>query len=82
MALWATIVMSTGYAFMTLTTPSEEQLYASLSPDLKRQFDREREGMRKANDKRLESIMRDRNLDRPAWMTGPDIKKPEYAKKE
>lgn len=70
MTLWTIIVMGTGYGFMSLTTPSQSQLYDSLSPELRRQFDREKEGRRRENDRQLAEIFERRNWDRPAWITG------------
>lgn len=69
--LWAGITMSTGYAFMTLTTPSETQLLASLSPSLRREYERDREAQRKRNDAALQRVFEERNIDRPAWIVEP-----------
>lgn len=55
--------------FMTLTTPTDEDIYARLSPELRRQFDREREKRRRDNDAALQQVFDQRNLDRPAWRT-------------
>ena len=74
MVLWATIIMVTGYSFMRFTTPDQDQLYNQLSPELRRQFDRERAATRKLNDERLERMFKESKLDRPAWMTQPATK--------
>lgn len=54
---------------MRFTTPTDDQIYARLSPELKRQFDRERAKRREDNDRSFQQIMDQRNLDRPAWRT-------------
>lgn len=54
---------------MVLTTPNDEQLLARLSPDLRRQFEREREARRRENDAALQQVFDQRNLNRPAWRT-------------
>ncbi|KAF8162920.1 hypothetical protein B0H34DRAFT_693446 [Crassisporium funariophilum] len=38
-ALWTTALTGTGYLLMKATTPSEEQLYNSMAPDLRRKVD-------------------------------------------
>ena len=61
--------MTVGWGFMRFTTPTDQQIYDRLSPDLKRQFDREKERRRQDNDAKFEQMMSIRNLDRPAWRT-------------
>lgn len=54
---------------MHFTTPTDEQIYERLSPELRRQFDREKKKRREDNDKSLQQVFDQRNLDRPAWRT-------------
>lgn len=54
---------------MRYTTPTDDEIYARLSPELRRQFDRERKARRQENDRSLQQVFDQRNLDRPAWRT-------------
>ncbi|BFZ58530.1 hypothetical protein PYCC9005_005593 [Savitreella phatthalungensis] len=69
MAMWGGITMAVGWAFMRFTTPNDAQIYDRLSPELKRQFDREKERRRQLADVQFQQMMGQRNLDRPAWRT-------------
>lgn len=83
MALWGGITMLVGWAglsssrcselilqgFMRFTTPTQDQIYARLSPELRRQYDREHAVRRAQNDSALQQVFDQRNLDRPAWRT-------------
>ena len=77
MVLWGTITMGVGWSFMRFTTPTDEDIYQRLSPELRRQYDREKDSRRKANDASLQQVFDMRNLDRPAWRTDvpADLKK-------
>lgn len=58
---------------MRFTTPTQEQIYERLSPELRRQFDREKKKRREDNDKSLQQMFDNRNLDRPAWRTDTPV---------
>ncbi|GAA5987305.1 hypothetical protein JCM11641_002677 [Rhodosporidiobolus odoratus] len=69
-ALLLTAAITTiGYGVMALTTPTEEQFYASLSPDLKKKVDEQRRivsGAKEANE-RLEAIRAQAKEDKPVF---------------
>lgn len=69
MVLWTAIIMTTGYGFMKLTTPTEAQIYERLSPALRKQFDNEKELRRSNNEMSLKQMFEQSKLDRPAWRT-------------
>ncbi|GAA6044349.1 hypothetical protein JCM8097_002780 [Rhodosporidiobolus ruineniae] len=82
-ALFVTAAITTiGYGIMALTTPTEEQFYNSLSPDLKRKVDEAKRvkaamiEQEKANGKlpfneRLEQIKAQASQDRPVFAEEP-----------
>ncbi|EOR00655.1 Assembly factor CBP4 [Wallemia ichthyophaga EXF-994] len=41
-AFWSSVIMGSGYGLMVGLTPSDEELYNKLSPDLKRKVDHNR----------------------------------------
>ncbi|GAA5853963.1 hypothetical protein JCM8547_008171 [Rhodosporidiobolus lusitaniae] len=75
--LMTVAITGLGYGIMSLTTPSEEQFYASLSPDLKRRVDehkRLRQAQEEAN-QRLRAIQAQAKEDKPVFAETPQAKK-------
>ncbi|GAA5842156.1 hypothetical protein JCM11251_006542 [Rhodosporidiobolus azoricus] len=71
------VITSLGYGIMSLTTPSDEQFYNSLAPDLKRKVDeakRVQAGAKEQTD-RLAAIRAQAQQDRPVFADELDSKK-------
>ncbi|SCZ87316.1 BZ3500_MvSof-1268-A1-R1_Chr2-2g04782 [Microbotryum saponariae] len=69
------LVTALGYGIMAATTPTDEQFYNSLSPDLKKKVDdaRRKGGVAQANEEHLKSIQASAQDDKPVWAT-TDVK--------
>ncbi|GAA96429.1 uncharacterized protein L969DRAFT_94523 [Mixia osmundae IAM 14324] len=66
-------IMGLGYAVMKLTTPTADQFYDRLAPDLKRKVDEQRalaaaENARKST---LDKIKQSANEEKPIWAQDP-----------
>ncbi|GAA5884109.1 hypothetical protein JCM6882_002143 [Rhodosporidiobolus microsporus] len=63
------VITSIGYGIMALTTPSEEQFYNSLAPDLKRKVDEAKrlQAGAQAQNERLAAIRAQADQDRPVF---------------
>ncbi|ORY86718.1 hypothetical protein BCR35DRAFT_302448 [Leucosporidium creatinivorum] len=67
--LFTGAVTGLGYGIMYLTTPTDQQFYDSLAPDLKRKVDENRALQRRGMEQReaLERIKKSAELDKPVW---------------
>ncbi|PWZ01482.1 hypothetical protein BCV70DRAFT_74735 [Testicularia cyperi] len=65
------VIIAVGYAIMKATTPTDQQFYDSLSPDLKRQVDNQRlAAQRKAAYAEQLKRARDQDDSGPVWAEG------------
>jgi len=70
-AFWSTVIIGSGYGIMKFTTPTAEQLYDELAPDLKRQVDERREARKRGElQQRAEQAVKDGSTG-PVWATTP-----------
>lgn len=68
-------IVMTGVLLFKYTTPTEEELINSLSPELRAQYEREK-GLRRREQEELIKIVKQTSASNdPIWMTGP-IKSP------
>ncbi|CAD6893910.1 unnamed protein product [Tilletia controversa] len=65
-------IIGVGYAVMKATTPTEQQFYDALSPDLKRQVDHHREAAKRkaALQEQLERAKTGEADSAPVWAAG------------
>ena len=69
------LIIGTGAVLFKYTTPTDEQLIAALSPELRLQYEKERK-LRQAEQQELMKIVQETaNSSNPIWKTGP-IKSP------
>ncbi|KAM0755089.1 hypothetical protein T439DRAFT_353035 [Meredithblackwellia eburnea MCA 4105] len=64
-------VTGVGYAIMAATTPSEQQFYDSLAPDLKRKVDESKKfkQIQLEKQQQLEAIHKSAESEKPVWST-------------
>jgi hypothetical protein len=68
-------IVMTGVLLYKYTTPTEEQLINSLSPELRAQYEREKGLRRKEQEELMKIVQQTAASNDPIWMTGP-IKSP------
>ncbi|GAA5908407.1 hypothetical protein JCM5296_005923 [Sporobolomyces johnsonii] len=75
-------ITAVGYGIMALTTPTEQEFYDRLSPDLKKKVDEQRrlsagyrDQLAKESQQRLETITASAKNDAPVWADDMDPKK-------
>jgi hypothetical protein len=68
-------IVMTGVLLFKYTTPTEEQLINSLSPELRAQYEREKGLRRKEQEELMKIVQQTAASNDPIWMTGP-IKSP------
>ncbi|KAL8277279.1 hypothetical protein RQP46_010348 [Phenoliferia psychrophenolica] len=66
------VITAIGYGIMSLTTPSEQQFYDRLAPDLKAKVDRSRaaQAEAKARADQLAAINNSAEEGKPVWTSG------------
>ncbi|CDR40463.1 CYFA0S05e00826g1_1 [Cyberlindnera fabianii] len=69
------VIILTGVLLFKYTTPTEEQLIASLSPELRSQYEKEKGLRRREQEELIKIVKQTAASNDPIWMTGP-IKSP------
>lgn len=64
-------IIGFGYLLMKYTTPSDDELIAKLSPELRAKYEEQKEAKREQNRLIYERIQREGYSDKPAWMNEP-----------
>jgi len=67
-------VLGVGYMIMKATTPTPEQTYAAMAPDLRRKVDANRAArlaMENATKKQVDAQLNDLDAQKPVWADPP-----------
>ncbi|ODV95131.1 hypothetical protein PACTADRAFT_16669 [Pachysolen tannophilus NRRL Y-2460] len=79
-------IIGTGVLLYKFTTPSEEQFLASLSPELKAEYEKNKDLRRKEQEELMKIVKQTSSSDNPVWYTGslvsPWEKNPDGTKRE
>ncbi|KAH9930936.1 uncharacterized protein B0H18DRAFT_991938 [Fomitopsis serialis] len=74
MSIASVALMSIGYVIMKATTPTPEQTYAAMAPDIRRRVDQNRAArlaMESETRKQVDAQLRDPDSQKPVWADRP-----------